>query len=299
VYQIFLIVLALPPLLYFVVGNYPATLGIQNLFSSSFVFSAMMALLVIGVITQVGRVITRVPALAQQIKTANAGGTTTTLFGICMGISSLGFSAISIAGFLGGHGPLEPAISSSHILQAITQAMGLTLVALALLALLLFPPSGGLVLAGAEGAMAAEGAAAAGGANILGSLAVTGWLIQMIAMMMGVPGSGGSGSSGSGGGGDPPPSSEEPQTFEGRVEKAVIDEMKDRPGGEYAETWELQNLDGPKAMSDNLDPQLGPDQVRYQATFKDGMTGKPVKISINYDPDTGQFGTIKLASGKP
>jgi hypothetical protein len=46
------------------------------------------------------------------------------------------------------------------------------------------------------------------------------------------------------------------------------------------------------------DPNLGPNQVRYQAQFVDDASGEVYNISINYDPDTGLFGIIKEASGK-
>jgi Pretoxin HINT domain len=87
------------------------------------------------------------------------------------------------------------------------------------------------------------------------------------------------------------------RSFRARVEEAVIEEMQTRPGGETAEAWDLTNLEGPHKMA-NLDPNLGPNQVRYQATFLDTFTGERVHISINYDVDTGQFGIIKFASGK-
>jgi Pretoxin HINT domain len=87
------------------------------------------------------------------------------------------------------------------------------------------------------------------------------------------------------------------RSFRARVEEAVIEEMQTRPGGETAEAWELTKLEGPHKMA-NPDPNLGPNQVRYQATFRDTFTGERVQISINYDVDTGQFGIIKFASGK-
>jgi hypothetical protein len=49
----------------------------------------------------------------------------------------------------------------------------------------------------------------------------------------------------------------------------------------------------------NPDPTpLGPNQVRYQATMLNEVTGETSDWSVNYDPDTGNFGTIKPASGK-
>jgi hypothetical protein len=85
--------------------------------------------------------------------------------------------------------------------------------------------------------------------------------------------------------------------FRQRLEQEVIDAMKGRRGYEYAETWELVDLSRPHRIA-NLDPTLGPGQVRYQATFVDAINGKHIHISVNYDPGTGIFGIIKEAGGK-
>jgi hypothetical protein len=50
-------------------------------------------------------------------------------------------------------------------------------------------------------------------------------------------------------------------------------------------------------MSDNLDPTIGPTQVRYQASFWDPINEEYIDISANYDPATGKFGIIKFAGG--
>lgn len=81
-----------------------------------------------------------------------------------------------------------------------------------------------------------------------------------------------------------------------RIQEAVINEMKERRGGEAAESWELASLEGPRKMA-NPEPGLGPNQVRYQAAFKD-YKEDTIEISVNYDPDTGLFGIIKFASGR-
>ncbi len=86
-------------------------------------------------------------------------------------------------------------------------------------------------------------------------------------------------------------------SFRQRLEQAVVEAMMDRPGYEYAETWELVDLSKPHRIA-NPGPNLGPGQVRYQATFADPINGEHVNISVNYDPDTGLFGIIKEAGGK-
>ncbi len=54
---------------------------------------------------------------------------------------------------------------------------------------------------------------------------------------------------------------------------------------------------GPDKMSSNQDsdPSLGPLQGRYYARFRDEF-GKETNYSINYDPISGHFGTIKPSS---
>jgi hypothetical protein len=63
-----------------------------------------------------------------------------------------------------------------------------------------------------------------------------------------------------------------------------------------SESMSLQELEGPHQVA-SLDPALGPGQVRYQATVLNEATGETVEVSVNFDPTTGQFGTIKPASG--
>lgn len=82
-----------------------------------------------------------------------------------------------------------------------------------------------------------------------------------------------------------------------RIEQEVIEWAVDEDY-EYAESWELKGLEGPHAIA-NQDPSLGSGQVRFQAEFIETMTGIRYSISINYDIATGEFGIIKLASGKP
>lgn len=87
-----------------------------------------------------------------------------------------------------------------------------------------------------------------------------------------------------------------PSNFNEHVEQAVQEEWAQR-GDLTADAMTLVDLEGPKAIA-NLDPLLGPNQVRYQAQFVNEFTGEVIDVSINYYPTTGQFGTIKPASGK-
>jgi hypothetical protein len=52
----------------------------------------------------------------------------------------------------------------------------------------------------------------------------------------------------------------------------------------------------PQAVA-NPDPELGPNQVRYQVRFADEF-GQITGYSVNYDPVMGRFGTIKPSSGR-
>ena len=66
-------------------------------------------------------------------------------------------------------------------------------------------------------------------------------------------------------------------------------------GDPTAEAMWLQKISAPRQYA-NPDPALGPDQVRFQTVFKNGVTGEISNVSVNYDPTTGQFGTIKPSS---
>ncbi len=63
------------------------------------------------------------------------------------------------------------------------------------------------------------------------------------------------------------------------------------------EYWRLESLSRPHKMA-HADPKLSIHQVRYQGRFVDDATGVVYDVSINYDALTGDFGTIKEASGK-
>ncbi len=63
-----------------------------------------------------------------------------------------------------------------------------------------------------------------------------------------------------------------------------------------SDAWEIMDLSSARKVA-NLDPNLGPNQVRYQARFLDHVSDEYIDISINFDPDTGLFGIIKEASG--
>jgi hypothetical protein len=104
---------------------------------------------------------------------------------------------------------------------------------------------------------------------------------------------------GSGSGGGPGNAGEPPPTFdlEKTIEREVIEEMQMRPGGETAEAWELESLEGPREMAEE-DPTVGRGAVRCQARFWDDYNKKYVDISVNYHPGNNQFGIIKFASGK-
>ncbi len=96
---------------------------------------------------------------------------------------------------------------------------------------------------------------------------------------------------------DPQPSEQPgPQNFQQQLEQAVQDEWAVR-GDSTSDAMSLQDLSAPHEVA-NRDPALGSDQVRYQATFVNEVTGETIEVSINYDPTTGRFGTIKPASGR-
>jgi uncharacterized membrane protein YgcG len=159
------------------------------------------------------------------------------------------------------------------------------------------PPPTGFVLATTRGGVLVRVAVNTISEETAAQLGVQASGLVLMSQGSGSGGSG-SGSSGSGGSGSGSSGSGGSGNFSERLTQEVIDEMNLSRGGEYAETWELVNLEGPHAMATE-DPALlnAPNAVRYQATFRD-FTGKIEEISVNYDPATNRFGTIKRASGK-
>lgn len=64
------------------------------------------------------------------------------------------------------------------------------------------------------------------------------------------------------------------------------------------ESWEVVDVSQPQALI-NSDPELGPGSVRYYVRVRDTFDGTMYNVSINYDPETDQFGIAKLSSLQP
>lgn len=87
------------------------------------------------------------------------------------------------------------------------------------------------------------------------------------------------------------------EDFHRRLEKAADTDFFELRGYHEAE-WELigDPVFGGKLA--NEDPTTGPG-YRYYATFEHYSGERRITLSINYNPETGQFGAIKRSSGKP
>jgi hypothetical protein len=83
--------------------------------------------------------------------------------------------------------------------------------------------------------------------------------------------------------------------LDSQLETAVQDELAAQ-GDLYAEAYSFQRKSGPTVMA-NLDPSLGPNQVRYFVNMLNEVTGEVRTFSVNYDPETGLTGIIKPSSG--
>jgi hypothetical protein len=78
------------------------------------------------------------------------------------------------------------------------------------------------------------------------------------------------------------------------LENAIQNEMAQR-GDPFSGAASLEGLSSPHQVA-NQDPALGGDQVRYQASMFNEATGEWSSWSVNYDPQTGQFGTNEPVS---
>lgn len=96
-----------------------------------------------------------------------------------------------------------------------------------------------------------------------------------------------------------PPVAAHPPPSAGELEQVALDNLRGRPDTDFMESWERTGVDGPHEMSDNLDDQLGPNQKRFYVHFKEEFTGLDRHVSVNWDPDTGLYGTIKFSSEDP
>jgi hypothetical protein len=79
-----------------------------------------------------------------------------------------------------------------------------------------------------------------------------------------------------------------------RLGNAVRGELE-LQGDDLHETYETGEVTVPTKIA-NPDPMLGPDQVRYNVDMHNPVHGTTTNYSVNYDPTTGQFGTIKPSS---
>ncbi len=136
---IFLSLLALPPLLYFVVGDFPATAGLQDVFAQPIVFPALIVLLVAGMIWQGGMLIRHISRLPQVLEHASPWAIPMNAFGLLTTLGAIGFGAIGVIISLTGHDPLQPIIPDLHLLERLASSSLLTLLVLSQLALLLPP----------------------------------------------------------------------------------------------------------------------------------------------------------------
>ena len=152
-------------------------------------------------------------------------------------------------------------------------------------------PGGGMGLAFADGGSLAT--AWLGVASEGATQAIAGGSLAGLNMLLSQGNGGGEGSSG----GEPNGGEQGgADSFQEAIENAIQDEWAAR-GDLTSDSMTVTNIEGPKAVT-NLDPALGPNQVRYQVSVVNEATGETLDVSVGYDPTIGQFGTIKPASGK-
>jgi hypothetical protein len=171
--NVLVLLLALPPLVYFVLGNFAATAGLQALMARAIVFPALMLLLVLSMIWRGVTLVQGGLALPDVLRRAQGETVMARVFSLLTTLGGLGFGAISAARFLSGNGALQPALPFAHFLEAIGQGALIGLAMAALLALLAPEIIAGLAAGLAEAAVAGEEAFAfwTGGEAIAGAAA--------------------------------------------------------------------------------------------------------------------------------
>jgi hypothetical protein len=89
------------------------------------------------------------------------------------------------------------------------------------------------------------------------------------------------------------------EEFRELVEKTIVENFREQQGFETVDAWTVVSISKPQAMSsDSRDPSLGSNQERYYVEIHDSFAERNYTVSVNWDPDLGRFGVIKLSSGK-
>ena len=134
---LFFLLLAVPTLLYFVIGSVPSFAWVQTLLASSIVFPLLQLLLLAGLIRQGIKLVATVRKLPKVLKLTDGQMLLTILLGFFLMFGSLGSGiGVAIVSILSHNRPLQPSISG-HVLDAFLLALLLVLLLFALLLLLL------------------------------------------------------------------------------------------------------------------------------------------------------------------
>jgi RsiW-degrading membrane proteinase PrsW (M82 family) len=139
-----LLALALPPLLYFVLGDFSWTTWLQTLLGKSPIFLAVVTMLLGGMLWRGVSAVRQSTALPSVLRRAQGWIIVERVLGLSTTVGALGFGTVSVVAFLSGGGPWRPAISNFHLIEAISQSVLITTVMFALLSLVLPPVLAGM-----------------------------------------------------------------------------------------------------------------------------------------------------------
>jgi hypothetical protein len=125
-----LVVFALPPLLYFVIGDFPFTARLQKEFTNAIVFHTLIGLLIACILWQV--MVLTGQASAFSYKRGNEGTQALILYGLSLTttVGALVFSIVSLM-VLPHHKPLQQIGQNWNILYAFDSSEALTAIVLA------------------------------------------------------------------------------------------------------------------------------------------------------------------------
>lgn len=152
--------LAAPAALYLVVGTVPALAGVQRWLGSKTVFAAFIVVSMLGLAWLVWGVFRTVRALPRVRRLAYGEPAARAIFHTLTGAGAVAAGAVGVRAWLEGKSARSHILINAHILDALGTALMITALAIALAALIFFPPVALVELAGVGTALVVTEAAA-------------------------------------------------------------------------------------------------------------------------------------------
>jgi hypothetical protein len=140
-------ILALPPLIYFLLGTTPAIAGIQTVLGLTGLLPLLVLLSLAGLALITWNVVAGLRALPAAVRGADSEVAARIQFRIAAGMGALALGVVSLTALAAGTRLDQRVISNLHVLDAISDLLLYGGIALLLAGLIFFPPVGAVALA--------------------------------------------------------------------------------------------------------------------------------------------------------